>query len=393
MLVAEQNSRMSGGALQKGDVIFSGDLVFQIRTQLNAMMGLSELLSMEIEDDCAKSYVEEIQQTSNRLRRIVDRVQELSCIQEKAITLDTRGCDMEMLLREVKSICSGRAANKNIKFNVEDATYAGLRVQCDQTRIKRSLADVVSSVIESMPGGELSLLFHLDEKDVFIDISCVCNEQESPLSIMLKSLESEKAVGLKGITDPSLIEIFLVSNLIECLGGSLSVTEKNGAAVLRIILPYEHEDIEIVSKTEVLETVEEENESVDLNGSDYEPKLLLIEDDPRNRLVFELLLKSFNLRVDSAATGQEGLDKARTDSYDIIVSDIRLPDIMGYEISDTLRAEGMSIPILALTAEMHLEGQGIHLEEHFDRVIMKPVDREMLKSVLSQYVPLKEKKK
>ena len=117
------------------------------------------------------------------------------------------------------------------------------------------------------------------------------------------------------------------------------------------------------------------------------PTLLLIEDNAVNQLVFESYLSGWPVRVVTASDGNEGLALARAEAPDLIVSDICMPGLDGYEVARALRAEGVEIPIVAATANVLPEDARACREAGMDDVLTKPVSRERIADMLRTWLP------
>ena len=111
-------------------------------------------------------------------------------------------------------------------------------------------------------------------------------------------------------------------------------------------------------------------------------KILLAEDAPDNRLLLSKVLKHLGAQVEVACDGQEAVTKAMAQEFDVILMDIQMPGLYGYEATDHLRARGYEKPIIALTAHAMKEERQRSLRSGFNDYVTKPIDREELISSL-----------
>lgn len=125
-----------------------------------------------------------------------------------------------------------------------------------------------------------------------------------------------------------------------------------------------------------------------INGSDLNLngiKVLLVEDSTDNRILVSRILKGAGAEVESAQNGQEGFEKALRDDYDVVVMDLQMPILDGYEATYRLRQKGYNTPIIALTAHAMHEDRKRCLNLGFNEHLTKPVNRFKLIETISSH--------
>ena len=127
-------------------------------------------------------------------------------------------------------------------------------------------------------------------------------------------------------------------------------------------------------------------ESPETTQEKYSGNILVAEDHPANQKIIEILLKKMDLQVTIVEDGQQAVDAAASQSFDLIFMDMHMPFMNGYEATEALRKKGMTIPIVALTANAMKEDEQKCLDAGCDGYLTKPVDRKKLSKMLGKYL-------
>lgn len=116
------------------------------------------------------------------------------------------------------------------------------------------------------------------------------------------------------------------------------------------------------------------------------PYVLIIEDDPGHQRLLEIFIKRAGCRCDCTFDGKAGFDKALHNNYDLILVDIHVPEMDGYEVISTLREKGISTPAVAVTA---MQAEGLEKKAKaagFDDFYRKPIDRQMIEKMAQKFL-------
>jgi CheY-like chemotaxis protein len=183
----------------------------------------------------------------------------------------------------------------------------------------------------------------------------------------------------------------ITRHLVTMLGGQLRLTSTPGAgSVFTLLIPltpsaqktplWNKYDAPCAAPT--LPAAEEDR----LTG-----QVLVVEDNPSNQILISMLLKKMGLEVTLANDGIEGVQEARRQKYDVILMDMQMPRMNGYEATQTLRSEGCMIPIIAVTANAMKGDEEKCLQAGCDAYLSKPIDRKKLVQVLRRYLGTSDK--
>jgi CheY-like chemotaxis protein len=120
-------------------------------------------------------------------------------------------------------------------------------------------------------------------------------------------------------------------------------------------------------------------------------KILVAEDNPSNQKLISILLQKKGYEVDIADDGREAIDKAMASTYDLILMDMQMPNVNGYDATRELRNKGCQVPIVAVTANAMIGDEDHCLEAGCDGYLSKPIDREKLNDIVTRYILQNEK--
>jgi CheY-like chemotaxis protein/HPt (histidine-containing phosphotransfer) domain-containing protein len=178
--------------------------------------------------------------------------------------------------------------------------------------------------------------------------------------------------------------------LTELLGGELSVISEEGhGSVFSLILPTGRDISEqpLMSQDNTLDY--QAGESQDAASNMFSGSVLVADDVEGNRKLMTLLLTQMGLEVTIAEDGSEALKKARSQSFDLILMDMQMPKMSGYEVTDALKRQGYKTPIVALTASTMEGDKQKCIDAQCDDYLAKPIDRRELRRILAKYLPCK----
>jgi len=388
---AAQEEALTSNAA-KSNFMFS--MSHEMRTPLNAIIGMSNIARTTEDPERFARCFEIIDRSSRHLLSLINNVLDLSNIEVGKIELCYEPFDMNEMLLSLEDILSIRAADMSqlLRFDVEPDLrkfYIG-----DADKLSQIILNLVGNAIKFTPrGGEVVLSLRLSDEKAkdsdkerlrfeVTDTGIGVAENEQPLLFEPFEYAGKDIAKKFGGTGLGLA---ISKGLLEKMGGVMDVSSTPGEGstfFFEVDLGLPHEE-----GYRPAEHTVEDDAYVDINGI----KVLLVEDIEINREVFIALLEDRNLEIDEAVNGRQAVDmyKADPEKYDIIVMDIQMPVMDGYEATELIRASGLprakTIPIVALTANTLPEDIERGMRSGLDAYVPKPIDFRFMLKTLQQY--------
>ena len=369
---------------------FLSSMSHELRTPMNAIMGFGQLLNMDFDnplDDNQKENVTEILKASDHLLDLINEVLDLAKIEAGRIDLSIEDVSLSDVISESLQLILPLAEKRSISINlfrgdvehgIDEIKNIQTVVRADYTRTKQVIINLLSNAVKyNSEKGNISIRCDVNESNIRISVTDTGNglslEQQSQLFTAFNRLGAEND-DIEGTG----IGLVITQNIVELMGGTIGIDSEVGkGSTFWFELPNSADSVTNKSEEKNIDNVEiafEELRSV-----------LYIEDNPANlRLVTQLLSRLPNLHMWTAHEPILGLELAASHQPDLILLDINLPGLDGFEVLKLLkeRESTRNTPILAISANAMPRDIERGLEAGFDDYITKPINiNELLRSV------------
>jgi len=370
---------------------FLANMSHEIRTPLSAIMGYAELLLDRKQAESAKfSCVQTIIHNGQQLTRIINDILDLSKIDSESFTVHETEFSLRDMLTDIHSMLDLQARAKGLQLICQSDTVLPVCVRSDQIRIKQILVNLVSNAVKftehgkvtvkvtadptvPVPGSRLRLVFDVEDTGIGIDSANGAN--------LFQAFEQ---------VDPSIarkfggtgLGLYLARKLARALGGDLELvsSEKARGSVFRASVEVERVGREVFSISPLVQVrAAGLVKPVSLKGSKLEGlKILVVDDSPDLQHLVQRILMFNGARVECAGDGVEGAKQALEGNFDLVLMDIEMPRMSGYEALAAIRKRGLGLPVIALTAHaMHGERERC-LSAGFSEYLVKPIQRQLM---------------
>lgn len=376
---------------------FLAKMSHDIRTPLNAIIGMNYIAVTQVEKDSpVLDSLNKIDTAAKYLLSILNDILDMSKIESGKMDIRQNEFSMNELFESIRSMVEIQAREKNIFFELKTHEELSPFYIGDSLRINQILMNLVSNALKFTPeGGHITVSVEMVEKS---------GEEET-----IRFIVTDDGIGMTETFIQHLFEPFtqdgseienqyggsglglaIVKNLVEQMHGQVDVNSKKGVgSTFTILLPLKVARGMLKANDEVLEPLDEDC----LAGV----RILLVEDNELNRIIARKIMQMFHMEIDEATDGQAGLEQFMDKPagyYAAIITDIRMPVMDGYEMSERIRhsehPDRASIPIFAMSANAFDDDVAAASTHGMNAYLKKPIDVAELKVTLCKYAKIKK---
>lgn len=384
-----QEAKQEAERSNRAKSAFLFNMSHDMRTPMNAIVGYTELARKSINDpERMTEYLDKIVLAEEGLLALVNNVLEMARIENDKVVIRETATDIRSAVDKIRMIIEGEAKKKNITLVSYCDVYYPYLIQ-DEFRNAEVVHNIISNAIKyTKEGGTVEFglrqLPGQTEQDCVIEFTCKDNGigmSEEFLAHAFDSFEREWTVTNSGIQGSGL-GLGIVKRLLELMGGTIEIESKQGVGTT-VITRTPH-------RFAKPEDVQEEHVREELFDSELEGRrILLVEDNEMNREIADEILKAGGFMVENAEDGKEACElllRKGAGYYDLVLMDIQMPVMDGYEATRTIRGFEDEIlahvPIVAMTANAFEEDRVASMKAGMDDHVSKPIDTGVLKQVL-----------
>ncbi|MBI9034581.1 MAG: PAS domain S-box protein [Bacteroidales bacterium] len=370
---------------------FLANMSHEIRTPMNAVIGFSELLSKSVQDDKQGSQVEAIRSSGKNLLKIINDILDLSKIEAGKIEIIPTPVNLLTVLDEIENMFTQKVKEKGIIFSIEYDKVLTKNLLMDEVRFRQILFNLIGNAVKFTDKGYVSLSIEKsntskDEQNLDLIITVqdtgigIPVDQQELIFDPFSQQSGQSALKYGGTG----LGLSITKKLVEKMGGSIRLESEAGkGSTFRIFLPG----------IKVLDTdIEELQKTFDTSAVLFEPSTVLVVDDvEENRKLIIDLLENSPITFLEAVNGEEAVDLAKEFRPDLILMDLRMPIMDGYEAVKILKKEKLtkSIPVLAITASIKSTKERDRIKKVFDEYLLKPIDIEQLFDWMKKHLKYK----
>lgn len=381
----------------KAKTMFLANMSHEIRTPMNAIMGTTEMILRENTSEAVENHANSIKNAGNILISIINDILDFSKIESGKMNVNDVDYKPGFLIKDITDSIKKKLDEKNIMFEIHVKESLPKVLRGDETHVRQIFTNILTNAAKYTQVGYVAMNvdWELQNGLALIRVSVEdtgCGINEEHLKTLFNSFERADMIKNRTIEGTGL-GLAITKRLLESMGGSISVKSTYGEG--SIFSFYFYQGIVDYSPTgdyNVLTEMEEE-ELKSSNETFIAPmaKILAVDDNVTNIKVIQGILSMYQIRVDTATSGKECLEKLEKNHYHLILMDQMMPVMDGIETTHKIRESSdktiRDIPVIALTANAIRGAREMFLENGFQDYISKPMDIGVLEKILRKYLP------
>ncbi len=367
---------------------FLGKMSHDIRTPLNTIMAMNELIVSNTSSSNIREWVSDSNVSGQILISLIDDMLDLTKIEAGGIKLLSEPWDTREVFDETAKVWKLNAERKGLDFWYELDKGVPEYLKGDETSIRKIMNNLLSNAVKYTKEGSVRLNVRMD-KELEITVS------DTGVGIApeyLKTIFKPFERGTQDIyreTSGSGLGLAIVYELVEAMGGKINCVSAPGeGAIFSLKLPQE-----IYKGTgkqgRKIEAVTEKGSGTTDQFMAPDARILVVDDNPYNRKVIERFLEPLLIQTDDVESGSEALEMIDIKKYDLILMDLRMPVMDGVETLKKIREEypDFDSPVVVLTADIMNGVEERLLNEGFSSFLAKPVSSAALYRTIARFIP------
>lgn len=381
----EQEKEASRKAREAGEVknTFLANMSHDIRTPMNAILGFSDIIAKHPDDETVvRDAVAKIHASGDILMKIINDVLDLSKIESGKLQVEETVTDLQQLSANLEKMLEYSMEKGGIKFEVI-SEIENPYVWCDVTKLQQVLVNILNNAVKFTPeGGKITLQYQQEpvedgraEYQITVRDTGIGMDEEFQKHAF-EAFERERTSTESKIEGTGL-GLAIVQKLVDLMDGQVTIHSKRGKGTAIIIKL----SLKIADQAELQTEVSGRRTVSDLTGT----RILLVEDNDLNAEIATEILTSRGFLVERAENGRicvECLEQAESDYYQIILMDIQMPVMNGYDAAKKIRSmsdvDKAFIPIIAMTANAFEEDHRRAVQAGMEGFVIKPIEVDKL---------------
>ncbi len=362
---------------------FLSNMSHEIRTPMNAIIGFTKVILKTDLSSKQKEYLTAIKMSGDSLIVLINDILDLAKVDAGKMTFEQVPFKLKQSISSMLHLFETKIQEKNLGLIVNYDSKIPEVLIGDSARLHQIILNLVSNAVKFTHQGEITVsvkLLNQTDRHVTVEFSITdtgIGIEESKLEKIFENFHQTSS-GTSRLYGGTGLGLAIAKQLVEAQDGTLSVNSKiDKGSTFRFILSFQKTDAEAEYIPEII-PLDTENKDI---------KVLVVEDMPLNQLLMKTLLDDFGFDRDIAANGKIAIERLQSKLYDIILMDLQMPEMNGFEATEFIRKQLHSnIPIIALTADVTTVDLEKCRAAGMNDYIAKPVDERQLYSKIVNLV-------
>ncbi|WP_345167417.1 PAS domain S-box protein [Nibribacter koreensis] len=363
---------------------FLSNMSHEIRTPMNAIIGFTKVVLKTELTDKQKEYLTAIKLSGDALIVLINDILDLAKVDAGKMTFEKVPFKLSVSIFAMVHLFETKIQERNLELIMEYDSKIPEVLIGDPVRLHQIILNLVSNAVKFTTRGKITVGVRMlvqDAEKVILEFSVTdtgIGIEETKLTTIFDNFQqaTSDTSRLYGGTGLGLA---IVKNLVEPQGGTITVKSKVGeGTTFSFILSFD----------KTLEKPDTETGlNIELETGFKDVKVLVVEDIALNQLLMKTLLEDFGFEMEVAANGKIAVEKLRQNAYDIVLMDLQMPEMNGFEATEYIRNElKLKVPIIALTADVTTVDVNKCMAVGMNDYISKPIDDKLLYSKIIKYL-------
>lgn len=369
---------------------FLANMSHEIRTPMNAVLGFTEILATMEKDSKKAHYINNIHTSGRALLNLINDILDLSKIEAGKLELQYTSVSLSSLFNEMVTVFEQKAVDKGLRFIVDNSPGIPEALLLDETRLRQILINLLGNSVKFTDSGHIRLsarIKYFDQPRSQVDLTIIVEDtgigiskdQHKAVFSAFEQVEGQKTAKYGGTG----LGLTITRRLVEMMGGEIVVESQLGSGTSFSVLIH---GVEIAA----LDSLDaQRSETLNFEALRFKKALILITDDiDYNREMLTLYLRSFGFEFIYAENGRQAVEQANTHHPDLILMDMKMPEMNGFEASEMIKNNNTlkDVSIIAVTASALLQDEE-EISRLCDGYLRKPVSRSDLTREIMKYLP------
>jgi len=381
--IKAENATLIAESAVRAKQQFLSNMSHEIRTPMNAIIGFTKVVLKTDLTIKQREYVQAIKMSGDALIVLINDILDLAKVDAGKMIFEQIPFKMELSISAMLHLFEAKVQEKNLKLIKEYDSKIPEVLVGDPMRLHQIILNLLSNAVKFTTKGKITLIVRLlseDEDSATLEFAVT----DTGIGIAENKIEKifdnfqQASSGTSRLYGGTGLGLAISKQLVEAQNGSIRVKSKiNEGSTFSFVLSFQKTQIAAESETGIQE-LDREIKNI---------KVLVAEDIALNQLLMKTLLDDFGFECDIAGDGKIAVEKLRTNNYDIILMDLQMPEMNGFEATDYIRnTMNSTIPIIALTADVTTVDLAKCKAVGMNDYIAKPVDERLLHSKIVEYV-------
>lgn len=376
---------------------FLANMSHEIRTPINAVLGMNEMIIRQSTDSQITTYARNVESAGKNLLSLINDILDFSKIEAGKMELAEDEYRLSSVLNDITNMIEFKARQKDLKFEVSVDNTLPDKLFGDEVRVRQVVVNILNNAVKYTNEGRVSMRVNGERDAMFMNLTFKVSDtgigiKKEDLPKLFSKFERVDLVRNNTVEGTGL-GLSITKNLLKLMNGTIDVQSEYGkGSTFTLHIPQKiMADDPIGDFQKKFERYVHEMRAYHESFRAPDARVLVVDDTIMNLTVVEGLLSKTEVQLDTASSGLEALKLTKTQKYDLIFMDQRMPQLEGTEAMHRIKSQENGLnhdtPVICLTADAVTGARSKYLDEGFTDYLSKPVEGSAIEAALIKYLP------